>query len=176
MWNVLSTRVKLRTLRRKARRGAAPKRPLGRLAPKKVSQPPAASTDLPKDHQKSIPANGQLRVRQTSGNIPLGTHSLFAGFTGTYGNCAMRTGKFRARGPLFRISHVLRTASTLRCLSGVSGGTMTSILPVRFGLDEYEAMDPITPKSRKFRTGHKSTKQIKSCAHGRTHRKGKLRC
>ena len=40
-----------------------------------------ASTLLPNSHQKNIPANGQLRGRQTSGDIPLGTHSLFVGLT-----------------------------------------------------------------------------------------------
>lgn len=84
----------------------------------------SASIPLPKNHQKRMPTNGQLRARQVLGGIPFGTHSRFAGLTAMYGNCATNTGKFSANGASVRISETFFAASSIRCLLEFNGGTM----------------------------------------------------
>jgi len=82
----------------------------------------SASTLLPKNHQKTIPTNGQLRARQMSRGIPLGTHSRFAGLTRMYGNWATSTGKLSANGVFVRMSATFFAKLSDRCFSGVTGG------------------------------------------------------
>jgi len=82
----------------------------------------SASTLLPKNHRKRVPTNGQLRARQVSTGIPLGTHSRFAGLTRMYGNWATSTGKLSANGIFVRMSATFFATSSGRCFSGDGGG------------------------------------------------------
>jgi len=127
----------------------------------------SASKLLPKNHQKKMPTNGQLRALQVSGIIPFGTHSRLAGLTRMYGNCATSTGKFSANGAFVRMSATLVATSSVRCNSGVIEGTTSHLgsrtTTLSFGVGrEYESIDSTTPRIKLPRTGHKSARQTTS--------------
>ncbi len=59
MWSVLSTRVKPRTLRRKARRDAAPKRPPGHPLDGRLGRCCPEDGDLTRDAGEILVAGGE---------------------------------------------------------------------------------------------------------------------
>jgi hypothetical protein len=125
----------------------------------------SASIPLPAHHQNRTPAKGQLMARHVSGNIPLGVHSLLAGFASMYGVCAMATGKSNTTGALILKYSVFAVLLASCCCSGVKAGMSicTALLaPLLAWTGAYDATDCESSKRKKFREGHRNTKQTKS--------------